>query len=182
MTGSGGAQHMALQNQLPQMQWRISWAGEEVKTNRLKPATEEVRISERRFGVIGVIGIVLSMFIFGVLLISYIALTIKPVEDIGMNTTIATATQIVNEQIEAARAIRSPASTEPSCQDITTFLQVTPAPVKDPRGVTLVPQWEPTSCPTIYPGVVRVRASVTRIGYPTPVASADALILVRSAA
>ena len=170
---------MALQNQLPQMQWRISWAGEEVKTNRLKPATEEVRISERRFGVIGV---VLSMFLIGALLVSYIALTIQPVKDIGMNTTIATATQIVNEQIEAARAIRSPASTEPSCQDITTFLQVPPAPVKDPRGVTLVPQWEPTSCPPIYPGLVRVSASVTRIGYPTPVASAVALILVGSAA
>ena len=95
------------------------------------------------------------MFLLGVLLISYIALTISSVTDTGMNTTIAAATKIVNEQIEGARAVRSPAATEPSCQDITTFLQVPPAPVKDPRGVTLVPQWDPTSCPSTYPGVIR---------------------------
>ncbi len=150
-----------------------------MKANQLKPASGEVRISKRWFGVIQ---IVVSMFLLGVLLISYIALTISPVKVNGMNTTIATATQIVNEQIEVARAVRSPASTEPSCQDITTFLQVTPAPMKDPRGVTLVPQWDPTSCPSTYPGVMRVRASVTRIGYSTPVASAATLIFVRSAA
>lgn len=150
-----------------------------MKANQLKPAGGEVRISKRWFGVIQ---IVVSMFLLGVLLIFYIALTISPVKVNGMNTTIATATQIVNEQIEVARAVRSPASTEPSCQDITTFLQVTPAPMKDPRGVTLVPQWDPTSCPSTYPGVMRVRASVTRIGYSTPVASAATLIFVRSAA
>ena len=170
---------MAPRNQSNPKQWRISRAGEEMMANRLEPAIGEVRISERR---LGVIKIVVSIFLLGVLLISYIALTISPVKDIGMHTTIATATQLVNEQIEAARAVRSPASTEPSCQDITKFLQVTPEPMKDPRGVTLVPQWEPTSCPPIYPGVIRVRASVTRIGYPTPVASAVALIFVRSAA
>ena len=150
-----------------------------MKANQLKPAGGEVRISKRWFGVIQ---IVVSMFLLGVLLIFYIALTISPVKVNGMNTTIATATQIVNEQIEGARAVRSPASTEPSCQDITTFLQVTLAPVKDPRGVTLVPQWDPTSCPSTYPGVIRVRVTVTRIGYSTPVASAVTLIFVRSAA
>lgn len=160
-------------------QERISRAGEEMKANRLEPAIGEVRISKRGFGVIA---IVVSMIILGVLLTSYIALTIKTVTDTAMNTTIATATQIVNEQIEVARAVRSPASTEPSCQDITTFLQVPPAPVKDPRGMTLVPQWDPTSCPSTYPGLIRVRASVTPVGNSTPVASAVTLILVRSAA
>ena len=150
-----------------------------MKVHRLRPAIGEVRISERGFGVIE---IVVSMFLLGVLLISYIPLMINSVKDTGMNTTIATATQIVNEQIEGARAVRSSASTEPSCQDITTFLQVTLAPVKDPRGVTLVPQWDPTSCPSTYPGVIRVRVTVTRIGYSTPVASAVTLIFVRSAA
>ena len=149
-----------------------------MKANLLEPDIGEVGISERRFGVIK---IVVTMFLLGLLLISYIALTISPVKDTGMNTTIATARQIVNEQIEGARAVRSPASTEPSCQDITTFLQVPPAPVKDPRGVTLVPQWDPMSCPSTYPGLIRVRASVTPIGYSTPVASAATLIFVRSA-
>lgn len=149
-----------------------------MKANRLGPASEETRISEQGFGVIE---IVVSMFLLGVLLVSYIPLLVNSVKDTGMNTTIATATQIINEQIEGARAVSSPASTSPSCQDIIAFLQVTPAPVKDPRGVTLQPQWDPTSCPSTYPGVVRVRASVTRIGYSTPVASAVTLIFVRTA-
>jgi hypothetical protein len=177
--GPWDAQFLAPQSQSSPTQWRINRAGEELKAIQLEPAIGEVRIFERGFGVIK---IAVSMFLIGVLLLSYIALTIKPVKDIGMTTTIATATQIVNEQIEAALAVRSPASAEPSCQDITTFLQVTPAPVKDSRGLTLVPQWEPTSCPPIYPGVIRVRASVSQIGSPTPVATAVALIFVRSAA
>lgn len=150
-----------------------------MKANLLRPAIEEVRISERGFGVIEV---VVSFFLLGVLLISYIPLLVNSVKETGMNTTIATATQIVNEQIEGARAVRSPASTSPSCQDLTAFLQVTLASVIDPRGVTLLPQWDPTSCPSTYPGVMRVRVSVTRIGHPTPIASAVTLIFVRSAA
>ena len=150
-----------------------------MKTSHSRLTSDKLLSSERGFGVIE---IVVSMFLLGVMVISYIPLLVNSLKDTGMNTTIATATQIVNEQIEGARAVRSPTSTEPSCQDITAFLQVTPAPVIDPRGVTLLSQWATTTCPPIYPGVVRVRVSVTREGYVTPVASAITLIFVRSAA
>ena len=69
-----------------------------MKANLLEPAIGEVRISERRFGVIA---IVVSMFLLGTLLISYIALTISPVKDTAINTTITAATQIVNELMKA---------------------------------------------------------------------------------
>lgn len=129
----------------------------------------------------GIIEVVVSMFLLGLLSISFIPLLVNSWKSTGMNTTIATATQIVNEQIEGARAVRSSTATAPSCNDVVEFLQVTLAPVKDPRGVTLVPQWDSTSCPSTYPGVVRARVSVTRSGYATPVASAVTFVYVASA-
>ena len=144
---------------------------------RLRSFSDAI-FTDRGFGIIEV---VVSMFLLGLLSISFIPLLINSVKNTGANTTIATATQIVNQQIEGARAVRSAAATAPSCSDITKFLQVTLAPVIDPRGVTLIPQWDPTSCPTGYPGVVRARVTVTRSGNATPVASAVTLIFVLSA-
>ena len=132
-------------------------------------------------GGFGMIEIVVSMFLLGMLSISFIPLLINTSKGTGMNTTIATATQIVNQEIEGARAVRSPTATTPSCFDVTNFLQVTLAPVTDPRGVTLHSQWDPASCPSTYPGVVRARITVTRVGYSDPVASATTLIFVQSA-
>lgn len=150
-----------------------------MKINRLRSAGEELIREESGFGIIEVI---VSFFLLAVSTVSFIPVLVNSWTDTGKNTTIATATQIVNEQIEGARAVRSPASTAPSCYDVTQFLQVTLAPVTDPRGVTLRPQWDATTCPSIYPGVVRARVSVTRSGDVTPIASAVTLIFVLSAA
>lgn len=130
----------------------------------------------------GMIEVVISMFLLSLLSISFIPLLVNSIKSTGKNTTIATATQIVNQQIEGARAVRSPTSTTPSCLDITNYLSVTLASVTDPRGVTLVPKWDPTTCPTSYPGVVRARISVTRSGSTSTVAQAVTLIYVASAA
>lgn len=137
-----------------------------------------VRTLEDGFGVIEV---VISMFLLSLLSVSFIPLLVNSIKSTGKNTTIATATQIVNQQIEGARAVRSPTSTTPSCLDITNFLSVTLASVTDPRGVTLLPTWDSTICPTSYPGVVRARISVTRSGSATTVAQAVTLIYVASA-
>lgn len=130
----------------------------------------------------GVIEVVISMFLISLLSISFIPLLINSIKSTGKNTTIATATQIVNQEIEGARAVRSPTSTTPSCSDVTNFLNVTVASVTDPRGVTLLPKWDATTCPASYPGVVRARVSVTRSGSTTIVAQAVTLIYVASAA
>lgn len=128
-----------------------------------------------------VIEVMVSMLLLALLSVSFIPLLINSWKGTAMNTTIATATQVVNQQIEGARAVRSSAATAPSCQDITQFLQVTLAPVKDPRGVTLQPRWDATTCPASYPGVVRAQVFVMRSGSTTPVASAVTLIFVKSA-
>jgi type II secretory pathway pseudopilin PulG len=133
---------------------------------------------ERGFALIE---IAISLFLLALLAASFVPVLVNTLKFTARNTTIATATQVVNQQIEAARAVRSSTSTAPSCQDITQFVQVVPAPVVDPRGVTLQPQWDAATCPLIYPGVVRVRVSVTQTGNATPTASAVTLIYVTSA-
>lgn len=129
----------------------------------------------------GIIEVVVSMFLLGIMSVSFVPLVLNSWRDTGANTTIATATQIVNQQIEGARAVRSASSTTPSCQDIVSFLQVTLPPVIDPRGVTLQPSWSSTTCPTLYPGVVRASVQVSRNGSAIPIASAVTLIYVMSA-
>lgn len=138
----------------------------------------DARASEDGFGVVEV---VISMFLLSLLSISFIPLLVNSIKSTGKNTTIATATQIVNQEIEGARAVRSPTSTTPSCLDVTNFLNVTIASVTDPRGVTLLPKWDATTCPSSYPGVVRARVSVTRSGSTDVVAQAVTLIYVASA-
>lgn len=129
----------------------------------------------------GVVEVVISMFLLSLLSISFIPLLVNSIKSTGKNTTIATATQIVNQEIEGARAVRSPTSTTPSCLDITSFLNVTLASVTDPRGVMLLPKWDVPSCPSTYPGVVRARISVTRSGSGIIMAQAVTLIYVASA-
>lgn len=135
-------------------------------------------VSDEGFGVIEV---VISLFLLAILSVSFIPILFNSIKSAGTNTTIATATQIVNQEIEGARAVRSPSATTPSCLDVTQFLQVTLASVTDPRGVTLFPKWDAATCPTVYPGVVRARVSVTKGVSTTPVAQAVTLIFVQSA-
>ena len=141
--------------------------------------TADLTLPEKGFGIIEV---VVSMFLLSVMAMSYIPLLLNSVKDTATNTTIATATQIVNEQIEGARAVRSQQYTAPSCADVIQFLNVTPAPVVDPRGVRLIPGWSNAVCPTTYPGVVRAEVSVTKLNMATPIASAVTLIFVMRAA
>ena len=130
----------------------------------------------------GIIEIVVSMFLLGLLIISFAPILITNLQFTARNTTIATATQIVNKQIEAARAVRSVTATTPSCTDIQSFLALTQAPVVDPRGVVLQPVWDTFSGCTasLTAGYVRVRVSVTQVGYSSSTASASTLIFVAS--
>jgi Tfp pilus assembly protein PilV len=149
-----------------------------METKRFSPSRFGKPHSEHGFGMIE---IVVSFFLLSILSLSFIPVLINSWKTSGTNTTMATATQIVNQQLEGARAVRSAAATSPSCLDITKFLQVTLAPVIDPRGVSLQPQWDATTCPVTYPGVVRVSVSVTPIGKTNPIASATTLVFVNSA-
>lgn len=149
-----------------------------MKINNFGLLLQNLRKNENGFGIIEV---VVSMFLLGIMSVSFVPLLLNSWKDTGANTTIATATQIVNEQIEGARAVRSASSSTPSCADVIAYLQVTLPPVIDPRGVTLQPEWNSTTCPTTYPGVVRASVQVSRMGVATPIASAVTLIYVATA-
>lgn len=129
---------------------------------------------------LGIIEIVVAMLLLALLTLSFAPVLITTIKLSARNTTIATATQIVNQQIEAVRAVSTLSSSDTKCSDVTTFVSATPAPVIDPRGVTLQAQWNSVTCPVVYPGVVRVRVSVTEAGSSSPTASADTMILVKS--
>ncbi len=131
---------------------------------------------------LGVIEIVVSMLLLGILAISFMPMLMNSLLTTSRNATTATAIAIVSQQIEGARAVRSPTSTSPSCQNLTEFMEVATPALTDPRGVTLTPVWDPTSCPLVYPGVVRVRSSIMLPGTTTELASAVTLIFVASAA
>ena len=134
---------------------------------------------ERGFGIIE---IVVSMFLLALLILSFAPVLVNTIKFTARNTTIATAAQMANKQIEAARAVRSSTSTPPTCNDIKLFLLGTLAPVVDPRGVTLQPQWDPfaTCTASTTPGYVRVRVSVSQAGYASSTASAATFIFVAS--
>jgi len=159
------------------MQFESNFPSLEDKQNR----EQDLHEAKKEIG-FGIIEVVVSMFLLGVMAIAFVPLLINSVRNSATNTTIATATQIVNQQIEGARAVRSMTSTAPSCNDVTQFLNVTLTPVVDPRGVTLVPQWSSTSCPSIYPGVVKAEVSVRKLNEITPIASAVTMLFVSSAA
>jgi len=129
----------------------------------------------------GIIEVLISLALLSIISIAFVPLLLNSVKSAAGNTTIATATQIVNREIEGVRAVRSPTATAPSCYDVTQYLQVTLASVVDPRGVVLIPRWDSTTCPSNYPGTVRARVSVSRSGQNSPVAQAVTLVFVKAA-
>jgi Tfp pilus assembly protein PilV len=134
-------------------------------------------VSSKESG-IGIIEIIVAMLLLALLVLSFAPVLITTIKLSARNTTIATATQIVNQQIEAARAVSTLSAAVTKCTDVVGFIAVTPAPVVDPRGVILQPVWDAITCPLIFPGVVKVRVSVTQAGYSSATASATTLILV----
>ena len=128
---------------------------------------------------IGIIEIVISMFLIALLILSFLPVLINTNRLSGRNTTMATATQIVNQQIQSARAVTSSTSTIPTCTNMKNFV-ISPAPsaVVDPRGVTLLAVWGLVSCPLVYPGTVLMSVSITQAGYSSPTASAATLVRV----
>ncbi len=143
--------------------------------------TEQLMVFPWHDSGFGIIEVVISLLLISVLSVSFIPLLWNSLSNAAANTTIVTATQIVNQEIEGARAVRSPLGTTPSCLDVMQFLQITLATVVDPRGVVLQPLWSNTSCPSLYPGVVRAGISVTKVGQVTPVAQAATYIFVKMA-
>ena len=127
---------------------------------------------------IGILEVVVAIFLLALIVLSFAPVLNNSIKLSGRNTTIATASQIVGEQIETARALRSSTATDPSCADIQAYVSTPQAVVLDPRGVTMATTRTYSGCPSVAPWAVYLSVTVTQTGTSTVLASADTVILM----
>lgn len=124
---------------------------------------------------LGLVEIVVSMFLIGLLAIAFLPLVIQSLNLTGSNQTLATATQLANTRVDLARA---QVATSGKCGDLTSLAAQAIAPVIDERGKSLQAAMT-VSCPTVYPGTASV--VVTVASGSTVVSRAKTLIFVKVA-
>lgn len=117
----------------------------------------------------GIIEIVVSMFLLGLIATAFLPLLIQGLKQSAANATLATATQLANDQIELARAATS-------CAD----LVPTSTTVVDPRNVPLLVASTIGSCAPASenPVSVPVSVTVTRTDTGTVLAKASTLVFI----
>ena len=119
----------------------------------------------------GLIEIAVSMFLLGLLAVALLPFLVQGVTQSAANGTLAAATQLVNKEVENARA-----------QTTCTALAAATFSVVDPRGVTLqVARTVGGACPTSassYPITVPMAVTVVRTDTGAVLASAKTLIFV----
>jgi type II secretory pathway pseudopilin PulG len=124
----------------------------------------------------GMIEIVVSMFLIALIAIAFIPVLIQGMRISVMNTSVATATQLVSQDMEQAR------SRGTNCADLQSFANEVLAPVVDQRGVSFQADRDPVECTgtsTDYPKTVAFRVKVTETDSVVELASAETLILVK---
>lgn len=127
----------------------------------------------------GLLEVVISMFLLGLLAIAFLPLMITSMKTTVRNSTVATATQLVNQQMEQAR------SAGDTCTALTAYGNPSPAltAIPDSRGNSYQPVRTVEACPalaTAYPRTARVTVSVSVVGSTTPALTATTLIYLRA--
>lgn len=116
----------------------------------------------------GLVEIVVSMFMLAILALAFLPLLINGLKTSAANATLATATQLVNEQMQDASA----AST---CSAVTSLAGV--QSTTDPRNVTIQLTTTVAACPT-GTGTVRVVATAVRTDTGATLASGSTLVFL----
>jgi type II secretory pathway pseudopilin PulG len=126
-------------------------------------------------GGFGMIEIIISMFLIGLLAVAFLPFLVKTLQVSSVNTSVAVATQLANAQMEKVRA------KAPTCDAVRNTEVV--LPVSDNQGSTLVSSlifeeknasgaWAALgACPTSYPTLLRVTARATPSSDPSKVRS-----------
>ncbi|CAN5138954.1 hypothetical protein BH09ACT3_BH09ACT3_06760 [soil metagenome] len=123
---------------------------------------------------LSLIEIVVSMFLLALLALAFLPMIIQSLTLTRSNTTLATASQLVNRELDLAR------SQAPTCAGLTSFAAAVVPVTTDQRGVALQPQRSVT-CPASYPGTARFTSTVVISGTTTAVSSSVTLIFVSAA-
>lgn len=136
---------------------------------------DEVEAHQRESG-FGLIEIVISMFLLGLLAVAFLPLLMNSVRTTVNNSSIATATQLVNQEMKRAQLAGD------TCALIiaygATSVPVVPA---DSRGVSYQPAHTVGPCPLAYPDTVFVTVSITVVGSTLPPVTATTRVLVKAA-
>lgn len=120
--------------------------------------------------------IVVSMFLIGVLAISVLPVFIQALTASATNITIATATQMVNDQMDLARA------SVKNCAELTTFVGAVPPPVTDSQKVVLRASRTSSTCSDAQLDAAALTITVTRSDTNAEVAEATTLLSVNASA
>lgn len=125
----------------------------------------------------GIIEIIVSMFLLALLAVAMLPLLMKSMTVASRNSTIASANQIVGQQLEQLRASGS------SCSAVKLFVATLPAVVAGPAG-NLQPRLEfiglPAGdvCQVPYLRTVTVHVWVTTVGSASILSEASKLVLL----
>ena len=120
----------------------------------------------------GLVELIVAMAILAIISLSLVPLLLNGVRQSAAATTLATATQLANEQIENAAA-------QPTlCQDFNDTNILTTKTQVDPRGVTLVITNTVAACPTAFPNSRLFVTTVTRQDTGTTLITASTLVYV----
>lgn len=118
----------------------------------------------------GLVEIVISMLMLAVLALGLLPLLIQGVKQSAANATIATATQLVDRELDIASRVTT-------CALLSTGTTTT----SDSRGNALTLVKTKGSCPTTFPGTISYSVVVTRVDTGATVSSATTLIYVTGA-
>ncbi len=116
------------------------------------------------------IEVIVAMFLLGIIAVGLIPGLVGTLKVSAQNTNIATASQLVNQQIDAARV------GTPTCATLTIYKNQVLPPVVDRRGVSFQPKRTVGTCTAGTPGVATVSVSVTLTGKTTVLATATTYV------
>ncbi|GAA2078631.1 hypothetical protein GCM10009840_12070 [Pseudolysinimonas kribbensis] len=119
----------------------------------------------------GLVEIVVSMFMLAILAMAFLPILVQGLKQSSSNATLATATQLVNQQLQKAQA-KGPQCT--LVESVAGMQQLT-----DPQGVEIQVTTSVGACPTAVGGTVSVTVSAVRQDSGDTVASASTLVYVK---
>lgn len=137
-----------------------------------RPTTRESASDDAGFGLVE---IVVSMFLLALLSVAFLPLLIESLRVSVTNSKVATANQILSEQLDAIALI------DRTCAAFNTFESVAIQTVTDARGTVYQADRDVTGCtPASYPAPVTIVLTVSIVGEPTIGSRATTTAIVES--